>query len=71
MIVYYKLFDLLNRKGMKKSDLCAVVSSKTVAKLSKAKPLEMNSIVKICIFLDCQPGDIMEFVRDDTKGVKQ
>lgn len=70
MIVYYKLFDLLNRRGMKKSDLRAVVSSATVAKLSKAKPLEMNSIVKICNFLDCQPGDIMEVVRDDRKGEK-
>lgn len=70
MIVYYKLFDLLNRRGMKKSDLLAVISSKTIAKLSKAKPLEMNSIVKICKFLDCQPGDIMEVVRDDMKGEK-
>lgn len=70
MIVYYKLFDLLNRKGMKKSDLRAVISSNTVAKLSKAKPLEMNSIVKICKYLDCQPGDIMEVVRDDRKGEK-
>lgn len=70
MIVYYKLFDLLNRKGMKKSDLRAVISSATIAKLSKAKPLETSSIVKICKFLDCQPGDIMEVVRDDTKGEK-
>ena len=34
-IKYYKLFDLLNRKGLKKKDLLSVLSPATVTKLSK------------------------------------
>ena len=63
-IVYYKLFDLLNRRGMKKSDLRAVISSATVAKLSKNQYISGEAIDKICTYLQCQPGDIMEHVEE-------
>lgn len=62
MVRYYKLFDLLNRKGMKKSDLRQILSSATVAKLSKGEYISGEAIEKICMFLGCQPGDIMEIV---------
>lgn len=62
MIRYYRLFDLLNRRGMKKSDLRAILSPKTIAKLSKGENVETNVIDKICIYLHCQPSDIMEVV---------
>ena len=63
MIRYYKLFDLLNRRGMKKSDLRVILSPKTIAKLSKGENIETNVIDKICLYLDCQPSDIMEVVK--------
>ena len=47
---------------MKKSDLRKVLSSATVAKLSKGEYISGAAIEKICEFLDCQPGDIMERV---------
>ncbi len=59
-IKYYKLFDLLNRKGMKKTDLLKIISSPTLAKLSKGDIVTTEVIQKICDFLECQPGDIME-----------
>lgn len=59
-IKYYKLFDILNRRGMKKSHLRQVVSSATVAKLSKHENISGESILRICGFLKVQPGDIME-----------
>lgn len=64
-IKYYKLFDLLNRRGMKKSDLRKILSTNTVAKLSKGEYLSGEVIEKICVFLNCQPGDIMEVVYDE------
>lgn len=60
MIKYYKLFDLINRKGMKKTDLLDIISSPTLAKLSKGDIVTTEIIQKICDFLKCQPGDIME-----------
>lgn len=63
-IKYYKLFDLLNRKGMKKTDLLKIMSSPTLAKLSKGEIITTEVIQKICDFLECQPGDIMENIKE-------
>ncbi len=65
-IKYYKLFDLLQRRGMKKTDLIklAGISSPTLAKLSKGDTVTTEVIEKICNALDCQPADIMELVKE-------
>lgn len=65
-IKYYKLFDLLNRKGFKKGDLmkAAGISSPTMAKLAKNETVQTDIISRICKALDCQPGDIMEYMPD-------
>ena len=60
MMRYYKLFDLLSRRDMKKTDLLEVISAPTLAKLSKGESVTTDVLCKICAFLDCQPGDIME-----------
>lgn len=65
MIKYYKLFDLLNRRGMKKTDLLKIISSPTLAKISKGQNINTDVIDKICIYLNCQPNDIMEVVIDE------
>lgn len=65
MIRYNKLFALLNSRGMKKTDLLEVISSPTLAKLSKGDVVKMDVIEKICMFLDCQPGDIMEYINEE------
>ncbi len=60
-IKFYKLFDLLNRKGMKKSDLLEVLSSATITKIAKHEIVTTDTIGRICEFLHCQPGDIIEY----------
>ncbi|MHB1316102.1 MAG: helix-turn-helix domain-containing protein [Christensenellales bacterium] len=66
-IYYYKLFDLLNRRGMKKGDLMEIagISNATMAKLSKHKVVQTDIIDRVCFALNCQPGDIMEFVETE------
>ena len=65
-IRYYRLFDLLARRGMKKTDLLHVagISSPTLAKLSKGEVVTTEIIAKICSALNCQPGDVMEYIHD-------
>lgn len=65
-IRYYKLFDLLQRRGLKKTDLIkmAGISSPTLAKLSKGDTVTTEVLEKICNALECQPADIMEIVID-------
>ena len=68
-IYYYKLFDLLNRRGLKKGDLIkmAGISNTTVAKLANNKIVQSDIIEKVCLALNCQPGDIMEIIPDEEK----
>ena len=69
-IKYYKLFDLLQRRGLKKTDLLelAKISSPTLAKLSKGDTVTTEVIEKICNALDCQPADIMENIKEGSKA---
>lgn len=65
-IKYYRLFDLLQRRGMKKTDLLKIagISSPTLAKLSKGESVTTEIINRICQSLKCQPEDIMEYIED-------
>ena len=66
-IKYYKLFDLLQRREMKKTDLLTIanISSPTLAKLTKGEIITTEVVEKICKSLNCQPGDIMEYIEQD------
>lgn len=66
-IKFYKLMDLLNRKGMSKGELQALagISSATMAKVSANKYISLEVVDKICKVLDCQPGDIMEYIPEE------
>lgn len=64
MIIYNKLFALLAMRGMKKTDLRPVITSSTLAKLGKNESITTDTVDRICMFLECQPGDIMQVVSD-------
>jgi DNA-binding Xre family transcriptional regulator len=65
---YKPLFKLLIDKGLKKTDLITIVglSSPIVAKFAKNEYVSGETLEKLCAYFDCQPGDIMEYVRDKT-----
>ena len=60
---YDKLFQVANSRGLNKTQLRerANISTATLAKLSKNEPVGMEVIEKLCICLNCQPGDIMSY----------
>lgn len=64
MLTYTKLWMQLEKRGMQKTDLLKnkVISSATLAKLGKNETVQSTVIEKICDYLNCQPGDIMENV---------
>lgn len=65
MLKYNKLFSLLALKGMKRTDLLGTITSPTLAKLGKGAYLNTDTIDKLCARLECQPGDIMEYVESE------
>lgn len=64
-ISYNRLFKLLIDKGMKKTDLAkaANLTPVTLAKLSKNETVSMETLIKICTYLDCTFDDVVEIVR--------
>lgn len=64
---YKKLWKLLVDKEMSKSDLhkASGLSSSTMTKLRRSEDVSMDALRKICIALNCNIEDIMEFVNDD------
>ena len=65
---YNKLFKLLIDKGIKKKELCemAEISATSIAKLGHGSNVNTEVLWKICNALNCDVGDIMEFVHDDS-----
>ena len=65
-ISYNKLFKLLIDKDLKKTDLVkgAGISAGTLDKLSKNESISMESLIKICSFLNCDIEDVVELIRE-------
>lgn len=43
------------------------LSNLSILKTGKAKAIRFSTLEAICKVLDCQPGDILEFVNDEKK----
>ena len=58
-----KLWKLLIDKKMSRTDLkeAAGISFNVLAKMGKSEFISMESLYKICLALNCNIGDIMEF----------
>ena len=66
-IVYNKLLNLLKEKNKTMYDLRKdkVVGTATLEKMRKGTGhVDTRSIESLCEYLDCQPGDLMEYVKD-------
>ncbi len=62
-VSYDKLWKLLIDKKMSRTDLkeAAGISFNVLAKMGKSEFISMESLYKICLALNCNIGDIMEF----------
>jgi putative transcriptional regulator len=71
-VSYKKLWKILIDKDMKKQDLqkSAGVSWGVITKLSKGEKVSMEVLIKICKFLGCDIGDIMELQLGDNKEAR-
>lgn len=63
---YSKLWKILIDKKMMKKDLMfqANITSSTMAKMGKDLPVSMEVLGRICGALDCNIGDIVDYVKE-------
>ena len=48
-----------------------LLSQSTLQKIRNKEPLAWKNIETICKLLNCQPGDIMEYVGDEDETIKR
>ena len=66
-VSYKKLWKLLIDKDMKKEDLrkATGITTTAMAKLGRNENVNTEILAKICKVLDCNIGDIMDFIDVD------
>ena len=71
-ISYNRLWKRLIDYDLSKTDMMhrANISTNVLARLGKGAPVSMESMEKICKVLQCNIGDVMEFVPDNENGGK-
>jgi DNA-binding Xre family transcriptional regulator len=71
-VSYNKLFKLMIDRKIRKGELCraAGISSGSLLKISKDENIYVDILVRICSVLDCDFGDIMEYVPDENAVIK-
>jgi putative transcriptional regulator len=60
---------MLVKRGMKLSTLAEAIDislpNLSILKTNKARAIRFSTLEAICRELDCQPGDLLEYVSDD------
>ncbi len=69
MTIRVNLDLMLVKRGVKLSELAEAIDitlpNLSILKTNKARAIRFSTLESICRELDCQPGDLLEFVPDD------
>ncbi|PKM68644.1 MAG: transcriptional regulator [Firmicutes bacterium HGW-Firmicutes-2] len=65
MAIRVHLTEMLKEKNMTSKELCSLINiteaNLSILRSGKAKGIRFNTMNKICYYLDCELGDILEF----------
>lgn len=66
-IDYHKLFPIMKEKGLTTYRIRKekIISEGTLQKLREGKVVTTDTIERLCAALNCQPGDIMEYIPEE------
>ena len=69
MSIRVNLDLMLVKRGMKLSELSDAIgvtlANLSILKTNKARAMRFSTLEAICRELDCQPGDLLEYVPED------
>jgi putative transcriptional regulator len=73
MTIVVQLDIMLARRKVKSKDLAEHVgiteANMSLLKQGKVKGIRFDTLEKICDFLDCQPGDLLVYSRDNESNI--
>ena len=71
MPIIVNLDVMLAKRKMRSNELAERIGMTTanlsILKTGKAKAVRFSTLEAICAILECQPGDIMEFITEETQ----
>jgi putative transcriptional regulator len=71
MVLLFKLDLVLHVRRLKLTDVCDRIGMKianlSVLKTNKARAIRFSTLEALCRELDCQPGDLLEWVREESE----
>jgi putative transcriptional regulator len=74
MGIVVNLDVVMAKRKMNSSELCSKIditmANLSILKTNKAKAIRFSTLEAICEALDCQPGDILEYVKTDKANDK-
>ena len=66
MAIRIRLDDLLHARRMTLTELASrvdiTVANLSILKTGKARAIRLSTLEAICVALECQPGELLEFV---------
>lgn len=69
--IIFNIDVMLAKRKMSVTELAdkvgITIANISVLKNGKAKALKISTLIKLCEALDCQPGDILEYKKEDFK----
>ena len=70
VVSYKKLWKLLIDKEMNKTELrlATGASSAIIARFTRNEVVSMDILMRICDTLNCNVGDIMDMIHEDSSG---
>lgn len=73
MIVYHNILRRLSEKGWTTRRLQTerLISNGTIIQIRSGRPITTTTIDTICRLCECQPGDLMSWVPDETQEKEQ
>lgn len=68
-IKYTKLLKMLEDRGVTSYTLKKdnIIGQATYKKIKEGGDIDTRTIAKLCEFLNCQPGDILEYEKERTE----
>ena len=67
MISYQKLWDVMKKRGISQYALIKQyhISPGQITRIKRNESISTHTIEMFCKILDCQPGDIMEYIKKE------
>ena len=71
MTIRVNLDMMLIKRGMRLSELAEAIditqTNLSILKTNKARAIRFSTLDAICGVLDCQPGDLLEYIPDNNE----